>query len=370
MRLVLAYNDYDGISGESVFFRNMIETMGKRGIETIPLPVRQAEPGTFMGLPSHYLRFPLLSDTKKALKGIGACDIIHFLNSPLCPAGSVIKGPKKIASAHFFVESYLSSTTSGNPAMGLAEKGYAAYASMLDRNAFRSLDRLVACSPHLAAVIKTAYGIGNVDVIYPGIDTGYFKDIGRIDLKTRFDCDEAIVFLGRLHERSKGVSDLIRAVRIMDRKGAKLIIVGDGPDRKGYEMLARRIGVQDRVVFTGNLDFKEKSAIQKSADLVAMPSRYEVYGTVFAESMACGVPVVAYDLPFWKGMYDGAGLFVPPSGPRSLADGMMRVLDEPRLRKDIISKGAELTPEHSFEKTADAYCTLYRKLASKGVDRV
>ena len=363
MKLVLAYNDFDGVSGETVFFRNMIDSMQKRGFEVACCPVKQPTPGSPNGLVSHYLRYPLLSDTRKALKEYSGYDIIHFLNAHLCSAGISIKGPK-IASAHFFVESYLSMTSPG--IFGLAEKGYAAYASILDRKAFRSMDRVVACSPHLAGVVRQAYGLGNVDVIYPGIDTAHFDAIKRIDLGSRFDCDEAVVFIGRLHERSKGVSDLIRAIRTMDRKGMKLIIVGDGPDRKNYEMLARHEGVRDRVVFTGSLGFEEKSAIQKSADLVAIPSRYEAYGTVFAESMACGVPVVAYDMPFWKGVCDGAGLFVP-LGPQSLAKGMSRVLDEPGLRKRIMAQGAKLAPEHSLMKTADSYCGLYEKLS--GVER-
>lgn len=158
MKLVLAYNDFDGVSGETVFFRNMVEGMQKRGFELACCPVKQPSPDSLSGLASHYLRYPLLSDTLKAIRGYGGYDIIHFLNSHLCTAGITIKGPKKIASAHFFVESYISMTSQG--IYGLAEKGYAAYASMLDRKALRSMDRVVACSPHLAGAMRESYGLG------------------------------------------------------------------------------------------------------------------------------------------------------------------------------------------------------------------
>jgi glycosyltransferase involved in cell wall biosynthesis len=368
MKVVLAYNDFKSLSGETVFFRNMVDAMQDRGFEAIACPVRQAEPDTLLGLPSHYMRFPLLQDAGAALARRKDCDVIHFLNSAMCPAGRSIKGPAQMATAHFFIPSYLAFTPPANPAAMLAERCYSAYTSMLERDAFRSMDRMVACSHYLARAMEEAYGLRNTEVIYPGVDTDYFRRVKRVDLRARFSCEHVVMSLGRLHERSKCVSHLIQAMKCMKAAGrteTKLVIVGDGPDRKAYESLARKLGVADDVVFTGRLDFKAKSAVQKSADVVVMPSRYEAYGTVFAETLACEVPVVAYDLRFWKGTYDGAGLFVPPSGgPGALASGICQVLDDAGLRKRLALRAAALMPEHSFSKTVDSYCRLYEELSS------
>jgi glycosyltransferase involved in cell wall biosynthesis len=367
MRAVLVYNDYPGVSGESVFFGNMARAMGEHGFDICP--ISQPEVSTPSGLMSHYLRYPLLDDVRKAIQPYKNHDIIHFLNSPLAAAGLSIRGPRMMASAHFFLPSYLSMTRDPNPLLGAGGMMYSAFTGMLDRKAFSGLDSMVACSPFLESELRRSYGLDRTKVIYPGIDAGHFKGAKRIDLAGRFSCEEAIVCLGRLNERAKGFADLIKALGLMERKGAKLIIVGDGPDRGNYERQCRKLGVYDKVVFTGALNFEEKTSIQKSADVVVIPSRYEVYGTVFAESIACGVPVVAYDLPFWKGMYEGSGLFVPPSGPRALADGIGRALDDKGLRKRLISRGLVLTESHDFRKTVDSYLREYEELASTRVKR-
>jgi glycosyltransferase involved in cell wall biosynthesis len=101
--------------------------------------------------------------------------------------------------------------------------------------------------------------------------------------------------------------------------------------------------------------------IQKSADAVVMPSLYEVYGTVFAESLSCGVPVVAFDMPFWKGLYEGAGIFTKKDD-RALAQGIRKALDDKKLRADLIMKGKALAEKHDISRTIDSYLALYDEL--------
>jgi len=363
MKIALVYNDYEGISGETVFFRNMVRAMSEQGFDIESFPIRQPHPGTPAGWISHYSRFPLLLDVNAALR---RCEgrLIHFLNAALSPAARGMKA-RKIATSHFFLESYLDSTPAQNPLRTAAEKAYAAYSAFLDRSAFRSLDRLVASSMFEGEAIGKRYGLDGrkITTIFPGIDVGYFRRMKRKDLHSQFGCEETVLFTGRLQERSKGLADLIRAVGIMGRPGLKLLIVGDGPDMGMYQRLVRAEGLDGKAVFLGRLGFDEKSAMQASADVAAVPSRYEVYGTVFAEAVACRTPVVAYDLPFWKGLYEGAGLFVPPRGPAALAQGISRVLDDKKLRKTL-SEGAErIAPAHDFRNTVDSYIKLYDEVS-------
>jgi len=115
-------------------------------------------------------------------------------------------------------------------------------------------------------------------------------------------------------------------------------------------------GLESKVIFLGFLNFREKTIIQKSADAVIIPSVSESFCMVFAESLACEVPVVAFDLPFWKPLYQGAGLFVQKD---SLADGISAILDDARLRKQVTSKGKDLVKDYDVKKTASDYIKLY-----------
>ena len=105
--------------------------------------------------------------------------------------------------------------------------------------------------------------------------------------------------------------------------------------------------------------------MQKSADAIVIPSIFESYSLVFAESLACGVPVVAFGMPFWKGLYDDAALFVKPMDARALADGIDRVLADAALRKRLASSGKKCAAGHDIRETARAYARLYDELAGR-----
>lgn len=357
MRVALVYNDYESVSGETVFFNNMCRGLETKGFDIERFAIKQSRPHTFLGSFEHYSRFPLLLKTADALRG-KKFDVIHFLNAALAPAASSVKG-KVIATSHFFLDSYIKNSPNPNPAMRIAESVYADYVSLLDRSSFNSLDRLVACTDYQASCIKERYGLPDpkISVIPPGADAGYLRSLPEIDLCSEYGFGRVIVSMGRLHERSKGISYLIRAMKLVDDAG--LLIIGDGPDRGYYEKLVRDEGLQDRIRFLGTLDFRTKSIIQKSADTVAIPSLYEVFALIFAESLACDVPVVAFDLPFWKGVYDEAAIFARPRDPVSLAESLERAMkDDPKIR----ARRRELSDRYDLKRTIDSYISLYQSL--------
>lgn len=90
----------------------------------------------------------------------------------------------------------------------------------------------------------------------------------------------------------KRVLDAVRVfARIADRMPARLLFVGDGPERVRAQQLAEELGVGSRVLFLG----KQLSVAELLAcsDLFLLPSEHEAFGLVALEAMACGVPVVA-----------------------------------------------------------------------------
>jgi glycosyltransferase involved in cell wall biosynthesis len=101
-----------------------------------------------------------------------------------------------------------------------------------------------------------------------------------------------ILFVGRLVERIKRLSILIKAVGQLERNGKKvsLLIAGDGPDRDSYQELARTVGVTD-IRFLGTLDHETLCRYYAMADVFALSSQ-EVWGFVLNEGMEFGLPVV------------------------------------------------------------------------------
>ncbi|MEW6722396.1 MAG: glycosyltransferase family 4 protein [Candidatus Micrarchaeota archaeon] len=359
MKLALVYNVYDSVSGESTFFGNMLSGMRGKGFDVIDCGIRQDISG-LMGKFDYYSRVRVLRDTRAALRKIRP-DVVHFLNAALAPAADALRGPKKVATSHFVASSYFQLSPPQNPLAKIAESAFCRYAEALDRPAFQSMDALVACTEYQRMFLEKNFALKNCLAIPPGIDAAYFSKLPKRDLASEFGAEKIVVCAGRLHERSKGVSYAIRAMKHLE--GMKLLVIGDGPDRNTYVRLAEREGLADSVRFLGRLDFGEKSIIQKSADVAVIPSLYEVYGTVFAEAIACGTPVCAFDQPFWKGLYDGAGIFARPRDEKALAVGIRTLAADVKAREALVSRYPAITANNDVKKTIEAYAELYSSLA-------
>jgi N-acetyl-alpha-D-glucosaminyl L-malate synthase BshA len=90
----------------------------------------------------------------------------------------------------------------------------------------------------------------------------------------------------------KRVVDAVKVfARVAERLPARLLLVGDGPDRSAAEWLAHSLGIQDRVSFLGKQE--SVSELLPVADLMLMPSELESFGLAALEAMACRVPTIA-----------------------------------------------------------------------------
>lgn len=106
--------------------------------------------------------------------------------------------------------------------------------------------------------------------------------------------DEKIVMHISNFRAVKRVTDVVRAFRkILDHVDARLLMVGEGPERMASVRVAKQLGIEDRVRYLGN--YEEIQNILPCADLVFQPSEHESFGLVALEAMACRVPVLATD---------------------------------------------------------------------------
>jgi glycosyltransferase involved in cell wall biosynthesis len=168
-----------------------------------------------------------------------------------------------------------------------------------------------------------------------------------------------VVFAGRV-VTPKGVAVLIRAARSVD---AEFVVCGDGWQLEAMRKLARKLGVEQRVRFTGWLAPQELALELAEASVVAMPSLWpEPFGLVGIEANAAGRPVVASatgGVRDW--LKDGVnGLLVEPGDPRALAAALERLLADPALQREIGEAGralvaARFTPERHVAALTQAY---------------
>jgi L-malate glycosyltransferase len=104
--------------------------------------------------------------------------------------------------------------------------------------------------------------------------------------------DEKIVMHVSNFRPVKRVTDVVRVFkRITESVNARLVMVGEGPERMAAVGVARQLGITDKITYLGN--HQQIETILPCADLVFQPSEHESFGLVPLEAMACGIPVLA-----------------------------------------------------------------------------
>lgn len=197
---------------------------------------------------------------------------------------------------------------------------------ILARAAYRSATIVCPVSESLRRTIATLAPRARMRIVPNPVDARLFSP----GAAPASDGPPRALFVGLLDE-VKGVDALLRAVAILRDRGRllRLTIVGDGPRRGEYEALALAQGLDgDAVSFAGALPRAKVAEAMRTADLFVLPSMSETFGTVVAESLCSGLPVVATAvgaLPELVGSQDGT--LVPSGDDVALADGIATTVD-------------------------------------------
>jgi glycosyltransferase involved in cell wall biosynthesis len=185
-----------------------------------------------------------------------------------------------------------------------------------------------------------------------------------------------LIFVGRLIE-DKGVADLLSAVRLLHtRCDVTALIVGDGQDRAAFEREAAKLGVTDRVHFTGWVQNADVAGYIAAADAFISPSWrssngwVEAQGLAILEAMAVGTPVVA---TLEGGVVDSVkhmetGLLVEQRAPDQLAAAVLQLVRAPELSARLARDAQSNARRHfSRSSSAGAFSELFdRVLAQHG----
>jgi N-acetyl-alpha-D-glucosaminyl L-malate synthase BshA len=147
--------------------------------------------------------------------------------------------------------------------------------------------------------------------------------------------------------------------RIRKKVPARLLLIGDGPQRSLAERCVRELGFEDRAMFLGNVAAIE--TVLPVAKLMLLPSDSESFGLAALEAMACGVPVIgtaAGGLP--EVVADGACGYLKPVGDvEGMADAALRLLEDPDRWRQFSSDARRRAVE---EFPTDEIVSRYRQL--------
>ncbi len=155
-------------------------------------------------------------------------------------------------------------------------------------------DAVTAVSRFLKEKTATNYGIDKkIEVIPNFVDVKTFRRMPNSAFRKRIAPNGEKVIVHTSNFRTvKRVPDVIRVFKnILEKMSAKLVLVGDGPDRSNSELLCRELGIFQDVKFLGKQE--DLVEILSAADLFLIPSQSESFGLSALEAMACEVPVIS-----------------------------------------------------------------------------
>ncbi|MEK7673036.1 MAG: glycosyltransferase family 4 protein [Patescibacteria group bacterium] len=220
-----------------------------------------------------------------------------------------------------------------------------------------------------------------ITVIKNGIDTTWWqsqllrfpddeKDDIKKDLFKAEKDDFIITSIAELHER-KGLKYLIEAMAEVSAKnfvrpafrGLKLVIIGEGPDRKNLENLIKELKLEEKVILLGKQ--KNIPKLLKSSDLFVLPSKREAFGLVLLEAMTIPLAIIASrvgGIP--EVITDGKnGILVEPESSKELTKAIKSLITNSDKRQALAEAGHKtVTEEFDAEKMAKEYEIIYEKL--------
>jgi glycosyltransferase involved in cell wall biosynthesis len=210
-------------------------------------------------------------------------------------------------------------------------------------------DEVVAISSYTAREIAELSGVATRVIPYTVAFDAAGPHAARAAPRDAF----VVLFVGRLVER-KGVPYLIDAVRrLPPGRHARLVVIGDGPERHVLEAEVRRQGLEGQVALRGRVSDRDLREAYATASVFVLPAIVdsrgdtEGLGVVLLEAMTYGVPVIASDLGGITDIVtDGAtGLLVPPADPAMLAAALERLAADGALGERLGAAGRRLVQE-------------------------
>lgn len=243
---------------------------------------------------------------------------------------------------------------------------------MLDRRVLRGYARVVAVSAEVEKqLLESGVPADRVRRIRNGIDLAPFATVAAARDRAP-EHSLRVGLVGRLAPE-KGVDLFIQAARVVvdAMPAVRFQVVGEGAERAALQAQIESLGLQQHVALAGHKEAMKE--VYAGLDVLVSASRQEGLPVALLEGMASGLPLVGTavgEVPTLLQSASGAletGMMVAPGDPRALADAILTVLREERLRLAMgVNAHALISREFSAVRMAAEYRTVYREAIAAG----
>ncbi len=211
-----------------------------------------------------------------------------------------------------------------------------------------------------------------IEIVPPGVDHAFFSPGHQAGARWAVDTDDErplLLFVGRI-QPLKGVDVAVRALGLLERKDARLWIVGGASGQSGdtevqriHDLIAE-LGLEDRIEFIPPQPHHLLSTFYRAADVCLVPSRSESFGLVALEAAACGVPVVASAVGGLLTLVEHGhtGYLVESRDPAAYAGWVDSILADPVKARRLSISAAARAQTYTWSTSAAHLRRLYADL--------
>jgi len=209
-----------------------------------------------------------------------------------------------------------------------------------------------------------------IEVIPFGVDTERFNpNIDGSDIRKKLNIDEEdeVVISTRPFYNHYNISCLIRAIPLvlLRHKNVKFIVKGSGPLANHLKSSAEKLNVSSNIRFVGIVPYNEVSKYLSAADIYVSTCLIDSTSVSLLEAMACGLPPVVTDIPGNREWIENGknGLLFPPRNPKTLADKLIRLIEDKRSRESFGKKCVKIVKDRAmWEECVSKMETIYESL--------
>jgi len=261
-------------------------------------------------------------------------------------------------------------------AEGKAGKLTMAVLRIIEKQSLRKADKIIVVTPNIKDILINRFGLNGdtVQVIPLGADVELFRKIDQQTAKRELKLDlryDYVCFCGSFY-RWQGIDDLIRSIPLVIKScpTARFLIVGDGIMKDELISLTKELGLEESILFTGNVPYEKVPWYISSADVCIVYKKPMATGyspLKLYEYMACGKPVIASNVEGFGILEEHrAGMLVEPESPDMLADAIIRMLKNPQLREEMGRNARELViMRHRWDGIVDEISGICTELVVK-----
>jgi glycosyltransferase involved in cell wall biosynthesis len=232
---------------------------------------------------------------------------------------------------------------------------------VMDFLAGQGADKVIAISDHAYRQLTTQYKLDEdrVEMIPHGVDTDWFYPR---DENYSAVAEEKItlLYVGRLGAR-KGLDLALRALHEADNEDIEFVIAGTGRHNESLRDSVQQLDIDEQVQFLGYVPEEELPVLYSSADVFVLPSRYEGFGLVLLEAMACGTPVIGADaggIP--TVIQNGVDGYVVARDENSIAKNFEQMARQENQRERMKKQALLSAESHSWDQTVEKTERIYQ----------